>query len=242
MTARLLSAFLVVTVLVGCGGEAELESAPAQRQAPLEAAFQSASREYQVPVGVLKAVGYVETRLSPTPNLQSGSGGVGVMQLVRRGDVDRLTDAARLTGVTEGALRVDATANVRGAAAVLRQLFEQSQKSEAALDARETGDWFTAVSNYPGFESATASADYAADVFLALEAGFCVNGLTQTPSATRWRVHAPVASSRRDALVEYPGGGRLGGLAELLRGPLHLRVRASSTPCRAATRARSPGS
>lgn len=202
---------LLVVMLAGCGGELETPSpAPSPAPSPLEATFQSAAREYQVPEGVLKAVGYVETRLSFTPNLESGSGGVGVMQLARRGDQDRLGEAMRLTGATEGKLRVDPGANVRGAAAVLRQLFEQSRQSDASLDANEVGDWYLAVSNYPGFDSATFSAEYAADVFLALETGFSVHGaegvITQSPAASRWRNHAPVASARRDAVLEYPGG------------------------------------
>ncbi len=210
MTARLLWAVLVVT-LAGCGGE--LQNPPPvveQRASPLEATFQAAAREYQVPAGVLKAVGYVETRLSFTPNLESGSGGVGVMQLARRGDQDRLGEAMRLTFASEGKLRVDPSANVRGAAAVLRQLFERSQQSGASLDANEVGDWYLAVSNYPGFDSATFSAEYAADVFLALETGFTVQGaegvISQGPASSVWRNHAPVASARRDALLEYPGG------------------------------------
>ncbi len=202
---------LALVVLSACGGEPEQGVAPTtQRTAPLEAVFQSAAREYQVPVGVLKAVGYVETRLSLQANLESGSGGVGVMQLARRDGVDHLADAAKLTGVSEGRLRVDPAANVRGAAAVLRQLFERAQASEPGLQAHEPGDWFTAVSHYPGFESATGSADYAADVFLALEAGFTVEGregvVSQAPQATRWRQHAPLATSRRDAVLEYPNG------------------------------------
>ncbi len=211
MTPRLLSTFLSVTFLVGCGGELDgAPPAPAQQQSPLEGAFQVAAREYQVPAGVLKAVGYVETRLSFTPNLESGSGGVGVMQLARRGDQDRLSEAMRLTFASEGKLRVDPFANVRGAAAVLRSLFEQSQRSQPALDANQVGDWYVAVSNYPGFESATGAADYAADVFLALESGFTADGaegfLTQAPVASGWRQHAPVKSARRDAVLEYPGG------------------------------------
>lgn len=205
---RVLSTALAMTVLMACGGEQE--AAPvAQRQSPLEATFEATAREYQVPVGVLKALGYVETRLSVTANLESGSGGVGVMQLARRGDQDRLGEAMRLTGVTEGRLRVDPSANVRGAAAVLRSLFEQSQRSDAALQVHEVGDWYVAVSNYPGFDSATISADYAADVFLALESGFSVEGpegrISQAPMTTRWRDSAPVASARRDAVREYPG-------------------------------------
>ena len=211
MTLRLLSTFLSVTILVGCGGELDSSSpASSQKQSPLEATFQSAAREYQVPEGVLKALGYVETRLSLTPNLESGSGGVGVMQLARRGDQDRLSLAMRLTGASEGKLRVDPSANVRGAAAVLRQLFEDSQRSQPALDPNQVGDWYAAVSNYPGFESATGAADYAADVFLALESGFTASGIegaiTQAPVASGWRANAPVKSARRDAVLEYPGG------------------------------------
>lgn len=209
MTKRSLSMAVFAVMVSACGGEPEV-AMPAQKTSPLEATFEQAAREYQVPVGVLKAVGYVETRLSLQPNLESGSGGVGVMQLARRDGIDRITEAKTLTGATEGQLRVDPKANVRGAAAVLRALFDKSQASEPSLQWNEVGDWYVAVSNYPGFESATGSADYAADVFLALESGFEVNGaegtLTQAAVASRWRAHAPVASSRRDAVLEYPGG------------------------------------
>ncbi|MFT3713248.1 MAG: N-acetylmuramoyl-L-alanine amidase [Archangium sp.] len=204
-----IQAALVVVLIAGCGVEST-DSAPpvvAEKKgtSPLEAAFESAAREYQVPVGVLKSIGFVETRLSLQANLESGSGGVGVMQLARRGDIDTLAQAARLTGVTEGKLRVDPAANVRGAAAVLRALFDKSQQSTPSLVASNVGDWYLAVSFYPGFDSATASYDYASDVFLQLESGFDVNGVVQAPVASQWRVHAPVASSRRDAVVEYPG-------------------------------------
>lgn len=208
---RLLSTVLSVTMLVGCGAELDGASpSPTQKQSPLESSFRAAAREYQVPEGVLKAVGYVETRLSFTPNLESGSGGVGMMQLARRGDQDRLAQAMKLTGASEGQLRVDPAANVRGAAAVLRSLFDDSQRSQPGLDPNQLGDWYVAVSNYPGFESATGAADYAADVFLALESGFTAGGVegvvTQEPLASGWRQHAPVKSARRDAVLEYPGG------------------------------------
>lgn len=204
MTRSLLAASLVV--FTACGGDSEVATPPAARQSPLTSAFVAAAREYQVPVEVLKSVGWVETRLSARPDLESQTGGVGVMQLARRGDWDTLGDAARLTGVTEGRLRVDAAANVRGAAAVLRQLFDRAQKNDASLDARNAGDWYRAVSLYPGIDSATGAADYAADVFFAMEAGFSVDGVTQAPTTSAWRNRAPVQSVRRDAVLEYPGG------------------------------------
>lgn len=198
---------LLASLIAGCGVDSQQHDIAAPTRAeesPLEAAFASSAREYQVPVAVLKGIGYVETRLSLKANYESGSGGFGVMQLARRGDVDTLSDAARLTGVTEGKLRVDPAANVRGAAAVLRALFDRSQRSQPALDASNLGDWYVAVSYYPGFDSATAAAEYASDVFLNLEAGFDVNGVQQLPLTSNWRAHAPVASVRRDAVIEYP--------------------------------------
>lgn len=193
---------IALVLLAACGvDQPAAPPAVAAQPAPLDAAFEAAAREYQVPVGVLKAIGWVETRLSTRADLESASGGVGVMQLARRGDVDTLAEAAKRIGVTEGRLRVDPAANIRGAAAVLRARFDRGLASEPGLDAREPGDWFTAVSHYPGFDSATAAAEYASDVFLALETGFT----SQAPLASSWRLHAPAIAARRDALKEYPG-------------------------------------
>jgi N-acetyl-anhydromuramyl-L-alanine amidase AmpD len=204
----------VVPVLLwaaACGVDAPSAppSAPTSRgTSALEAAFADAAREYQVPVSVLKAIAWIETRISPAPGLESGSGGKGLMQLARRGDWDTLGEAARLTGVTEGRLAVDPKASITGAAAVLRKLFDQQRLGDTSLDPHEPGDWFGAVSLYPGFESATGAADYAADVYLALEAGFTApqrdGDVVQAPLATRWRRHAPEAAARRDGVQEYP--------------------------------------
>lgn len=204
MTRSFVAASLFLCV--ACGGEA-LESAPvAAQSSALNDAFETAAREYQVPVSVLKSLAWVETRLSVRADLESATGGVGVMQLASRGVQDSLGDAAKLTGASVGQLRVDPSANVRGAAAVLRQLFERTQKTEPSLDAREVGDWYAAISLYPGIDSATGAADYAADVFLAMESGFSQRGVTQVPLASRWRHHAPLQTSRRDAVLEYPAG------------------------------------
>lgn len=191
---------LVALLVVSCGAESPQDSLAPVQSGPLDGAFADAAREFQVPVEVLKGLGWVETRLS-TKNVESVSGGVGVMQLATREDWNQLERAARLTGVDQGRLRVDPKANIRGAAAVLRTLFDQTNDHQQ-LDARVTGDWFQAVALYPGFDSATFAADYATDVFLALERGFT----TQAPVTSNWRTHAPVASQRRDALgIEYPG-------------------------------------
>jgi N-acetyl-anhydromuramyl-L-alanine amidase AmpD len=191
---------LSVLVLVSCGVEVPQDIAVADQTSPLDGAFADAAREFQVPVEVLKGIAWVETRIT-VKNVESASGGVGVMQLSTREDWNKLAEAAQRTGVDQGRLRIDPKANIRGAAAVLRALFDTTN-SNGNLDSRETGDWFQAVALYPGFESATLAADYATDIFLALEKGFT----SQQPIACNWRTRAPVSSQRRDALgIEYPG-------------------------------------
>jgi hypothetical protein len=205
---------LPLLLVAACGLEAPHPSAaPTPRStAALEQAFADAARAYQVPAPVLKGIAWVETRVSSRAGLESGSGGRGLMQLARRGNWDTLGDAARLTGVTEGRLAVDPAASVMGAAAVLRGLFDRQQAADTSLDAREPGDWYGAVTLYPGFESASGAADYAADVFLALEAGFDApqpdGVVSQVPLASAWRRHAPVVTARRDGLKEYPGAAQ----------------------------------
>ena len=204
----------VAVLLAACGVDAPdlVTEAPARGTSALEAAFADAARDYQVPVSVLKGVAWTETRISPRAGLESGSGGKGLMQLARRGDWDTLGDAARLTGVTEGRLAVDPKASITGAAAVLRKLFDQQRAGDTSLDPYEPGDWFTAVSLYPGFESATGAYDYAADVFLALETGFTApqadGDVVQAPLATKWRRHAPEITARRDGVKEYPAAAQ----------------------------------
>ncbi len=202
-----LLAVLLGASLVGCS---QPPPAPAVRDpsvgtSPLEAAFAEAAAEYQVPAGLLKSLAYVETRVDPKAD-RSPSGGRGLMQLVRRADWDTVSRAQALTGADEARLEVDAEANLRGAAAVLRELADKTSNGSRGLDARDAADFFHAVSLYAGLGSATLGADYAAEVYGALERGFTVQRpdgtVVQAPTFTEWRSRAP-AGSRRDAVKEY---------------------------------------
>lgn len=208
MDARRLGV-MATLVLVACEGAPRPAASSTGQRSSLEAAFESAGREYQVPVELLKGIGWVETRLSPQANLESASGGLGLMQLPERGDWLLQSRAQTLTGATRGKLAVDPAANVRGAAAVLRELFDRTQRDEPSLDARAAGDWFRAVALYPGFESADAAHDWAADVYRAIARGFWApqpdGQVTQAPTWTSWERHAPAVQTRRDALGDYPG-------------------------------------
>src|SRR5689334_3256448 len=113
MNRRALPA-LVAVLSVACGTAEPRAPSPAlsTQLAPLDAAFERAGYEYQVPAGLLKAIAYVETRVAhdSAPSL---TGGYGVMQLSSREDWNLLRRAAELTGVPEAKLKLDPEANVR---------------------------------------------------------------------------------------------------------------------------------
>jgi len=200
-----------LALLVGCGrAPAPEETAPAAQRSELQAAFDAAAREYQVPVQILESIAYVETRVSPTAGLRSMAGGHGIMAIVDREDWNMLSRATALTGAKAGQLDVDARANIRGAAAVLRELADKSFRDFPELDAADPGDWYHAVSLYPGYDSASDAHDYAAQVFVRMEQGFTVPELTLEPIATTWRDNAPATAAKRDALngSDYPAAVR----------------------------------
>ncbi|MBL8956292.1 MAG: N-acetylmuramoyl-L-alanine amidase [Myxococcaceae bacterium] len=194
-----------VIALAACGRAPE-EAALAPARSELQAAFEAAAREYQVPVQLLETLAYVETRVSTTPGLVSQTGGHGIMAIVERDDWKMLSRATALTGANAGQLDVDAKANIRGAAAVLRELADKSFRDFPELDARDLGDWYHAVSLYPGFDAASDAHDFAADLFVRMETGFTVPELNLEPTASSWRDHAPLTAAKRDALngTDYP--------------------------------------
>ena len=171
-----------------------------------DALFTTAAAEYQVPAPLLQALAYTQTRFSM---VDSASHEHGVMALSSREDWNKLERAAQLTGRTMAQLRVDPAANVSGGAAVLRELFEQTQRDDTSLSPHRLGDWYRAVSLYSGFEHATDGFAVATDVFLTLERGFEVTStlghLQQPPTASAFRDFAPAFAAREQALGDYPG-------------------------------------
>ena len=93
----------------------------------LAAEFREAAEEYGVPVELLMAMGYINTRWempSPVANAYEegdlhGWGSYGIMALVQNPYSDTLGEASMLTGIPEEALKTDRAANIRGGAALL---------------------------------------------------------------------------------------------------------------------------
>jgi hypothetical protein len=93
----------------------------------LVAEFRRAAEEYGVPMELLMAMGYANTRWEmPPPEANGyergdlhGWGSYGIMALVQNPFSDTLGEASRLTGIPEEELKTSRAANIRGGAALL---------------------------------------------------------------------------------------------------------------------------
>jgi hypothetical protein len=141
-----LSGVGALAVVFGVAGSEKLLAQAGSAYSSLVEEFEEAADEYDVPISLLLAMGYVNTRWEmPPPEASAhepgdpqGRGAYGIMQLVRNDDEDTLGEASRLTGIDEEQLKTDRRSNILGGAALL---------AEAQGERRgRLGDYFGAVS------------------------------------------------------------------------------------------------
>jgi hypothetical protein len=123
---------------------------PAQSRPPvgsaLAAEFTEAAEEYGVPMELLMAMGYVNTRWEmPPPETNAyrrgdlhGWGSYGIMALVQNPYSDTLGEASRLMGIPEEELKTNRAANIWGGAALLA-------KSAGGYTSGNPSDFYGAV-------------------------------------------------------------------------------------------------
>jgi hypothetical protein len=125
---RLSGVGLLGVALFGSVGAGTVFAQNGSRPGPsLAAEFGEAAREYGVPMELLMAIGYVNTRWEmPPPETNAyergnphGRGSYGIMALVQNPYSDTLGEASRLTGILEEELKINRAANIRGGAALL---------------------------------------------------------------------------------------------------------------------------
>lgn len=158
----------------GPGHKAHLEAAQFQKEvqkqntSKLYQYFVDAAEEFDVPVNLLLAIGYGESRWQDHKGKPSQLNGYGMMHLADHPHDDSLKRAAKLLDLPEKQLRQDVKQNIRGAAAVLAQLGkeENGQVLPKSLD-----DWYTAVAAYSGMRSPLLKRDYADEVYRLLNEG-----------------------------------------------------------------------
>jgi hypothetical protein len=146
----------------------------------LTAEFAEAAQEYGVPMELLMAISYVNTRWEmPSPETNAyrrgdphGWGSYGIMALVRNPFSDTLGEASRLTGIPEEELKVDRAANIRGGAALLAS----SAGGYASVDPSDfygavTGRGLALGQNYSAVSGIGGGELYAEQVFGTLRTG-----------------------------------------------------------------------
>jgi hypothetical protein len=228
LEGRRLSALLAVALAIctgslpGCaGGEEVGERAPssppgegtdpgsASGESPLESdldrAFARAAGEFAVPVALLKAWGYAETRWEmiegqeELPGLEPAWGLFGL-----RGD--SLARAAELAGVEVAAVKSEVGAHLRAGAALLAAL--AAEEGVGADD--DLGAWASAVALASGIGDREAQAEYVHDqVYAVINQGIVMEseaGLIGSiaPEAVEPDFPAPRRGVER-AVVDFPG-------------------------------------
>jgi hypothetical protein len=174
---RLGSSLVAGAALLGAlpaGSEAQ----PAPAVSALEAEFARAARKYGVPVEILLAMGYVNTRWEMPPPGTSyykkgspeGRGIYGIMALVQNPSADTLSAASKLTGLSQESLVSDRFSNILGGAALLAS-------SQGSAKPSSLADWYGAVEGSGGGVPYSATAGvgggeiYASQVFGTLQSG-----------------------------------------------------------------------
>jgi hypothetical protein len=145
---KISAAGIAGAALLGMADPARVFARP---QSSLVAEFKEAARRYNVPAGLLMAMGYVNTRWEmPPPRANEyekgdlhGWGSYGIMALVENPTSDTLGEASRLTGIPKERLKTDRFSNILGGAALLAA-------SQGGRRPRALGGWLGAVAGRGG--------------------------------------------------------------------------------------------
>ncbi|MGA4727500.1 N-acetylmuramoyl-L-alanine amidase [Micromonospora taraxaci] len=162
-------ALILAAVLAGQVATAPADAAQPLAPGPLAADFARASAEFDVPRDLLVAVGYGETRLDGHGGLPSQANGFGVMHLVSNPTQHSLERAATLTGEPVDRLRSVTSANIRGGAAVLRDLADSEGLTAGARDRLPA--WYPVVARYSAAADDSTARLYADHVYDLLRTG-----------------------------------------------------------------------
>lgn len=174
------SGLLSVVLLGSVSGGTVFAQAEHSPGSSLAAEFEEAAEEYGVPVDLLMAMGYVNTRWEMPPPEASeyekgdphGWGSYGIMALVQNPYSDTLGEASRLTGIPEEELKTNRAANIRGGAALLAS-------SAGGYASNDLADFYGAVAgrglaagnNYASVAGIGGGRLYAEQVFGTLRTG-----------------------------------------------------------------------
>ncbi|WP_433261351.1 N-acetylmuramoyl-L-alanine amidase [Micromonospora vinacea] len=182
LTRRTCALFLAAA-LAGQVAAAPADAAGPAAPGSLTVDFARAAAEFDVPRDLLVAVAHGESRLDAHGGLPSQANGYGVMHLVSNPTQHSLERAATLTGEPVDRLRSVTAANIRGGAAVLRDLADDEGLTGGARD--RLSAWYPVVARYSAAVDASTARLYADHVYDLLRTGIAAGPVRVAPRPLR---------------------------------------------------------
>ena len=164
------------------------EFAKKMRDANYPALFDSAATEFGVPVDILKGVAFAETRWDhltwPPGETRSPENGMprpfGIMSLWDNDFFGHsLVEAATLIGKDPEELKQDPYQNIRGGAALLRKIYDETPTPPGSRDS-DIESWRDAIRKYCGIPEPDLNARHALDVYTFISQGYHGYGIDWT--------------------------------------------------------------
>jgi hypothetical protein len=155
------------------------------KEANYPALFDQAAKEFNVPADILKGVAFAETRWEhltwPPGETASPETGMprpyGIMSLWDNKYFGHsLLEAAALIGKTTDELKADPLQNIRGGAALLRQMYDANPKPDGTSEV-DIESWRYAIRKYCGIPEPDLNARHALDVYVFMNKGYHQYGI-----------------------------------------------------------------
>jgi len=147
--------------------------------------FEKAAQEFNVPADLLKGIAFAETRWEhltwPPGETASPDTGMprpfGIMSLWDNPFFGHsLLEAAQLIGEDPEILKKDAFQNMRGAAALLRKLYDATAKPADTME-KDIESWRYAIRKYCGIPEPKLNAQHALDIYTFMSQGYHQYGI-----------------------------------------------------------------
>jgi hypothetical protein len=155
------------------------------KDANYPALFDAAAIEFRVPADILKGVSFAETRWEhltwPPGETRSPETGMprpfGIMSLWDNEFFGHsLIEAAQLIGKDPEELKTDPFQNIRGGAALLRKIYDETPKPDGTAEA-DVESWRYAIRKYCGIPEPDLNAQHALDVYTFMSKGYHQYGI-----------------------------------------------------------------
>ena len=164
---------------------ATAEFARKMKEANYPALFEKAANEFNVPADILKAVSFAETRWDhltwPPGEAVSPENGMprpyGIMSLWDNQYFGHsLIEAAQLLGKDPEELKIDPFQNMRGGAALLRKIYDETPRPAGTSEA-DLESWRYAIRKYCGIPEPDLNAQHGLKVYIFMNQGYHGYGL-----------------------------------------------------------------